>query len=145
MAIQFRRGLFANLDKSKLVAGEPVVALDNDKDYVGIAKGANDVIELATKEALDNKVIANPTGTASDSLTKIAIDGEVYNVEGSGSYEEITYAQYQALTPAQKNDGTVRYVEDYPASVTGATIHYGTTDIGVGATLPTGDIYIVYE
>ena len=49
MAIQLRRGLLANLDKSKLVAGEPVVALDNDKEYVGIAKGANNVIELATK------------------------------------------------------------------------------------------------
>ena len=50
MAIQMRRGQYADLDKSKLVAGEIVVALDNDKDYVGVAKSANNVIELASKK-----------------------------------------------------------------------------------------------
>lgn len=107
-----RRGLIADLDESKLVAGE--IVMSTDTDFVGIAKGPNDVLELAKK-------------------------GDVPGAE------EMTYAEYQALTPAQKNDGTVRYVEDYPSAVTGATIHYGTTDIGVGSSLPTGDIYIVYE
>ena len=50
MAIQIRRGMYADLDKSKLVAGEVVVALDNNKDYVGVAKAPSDVIELATKD-----------------------------------------------------------------------------------------------
>lgn len=50
MAIQMRRGQYADLDKSKLVAGEIVVALDNNKDYVGVAKAPSDVIELATKD-----------------------------------------------------------------------------------------------
>ncbi len=52
MAIQMRRGLKANLDTSRLVAGEIVVA--TDQNYVGIAKAPNDVIELATKEDIEN-------------------------------------------------------------------------------------------
>ena len=54
MAIQMRRGLYANLDKSKLVAGEIVVALDNDRDYVGVAKAPNTVVELATKDDIED-------------------------------------------------------------------------------------------
>lgn len=54
MAIQMRRGQYADLDKSKLVAGEIVVALDNNKDYVAVAKAPSDVIELATKDDIAN-------------------------------------------------------------------------------------------
>lgn len=54
MAIQMRRGLVADLDRSRLVAGEVVVGLDNDKNFVGVAKAPSDVIELATKDDLNN-------------------------------------------------------------------------------------------
>ena len=54
MAIQMRRGNLAYLDKSKLTAGEFVVATDNDKDYVGIAKAPSKVIELATMQDILN-------------------------------------------------------------------------------------------
>lgn len=57
MAIQMRRGLYANLDKSKLVAGEIVVATDNARDYVGVAKAPNNVIDLATQNDLQNVVV----------------------------------------------------------------------------------------
>ena len=57
MAIQMRRGAYANLDKSKLVAGEVVVATDNALDYVGVAKAPNKVIDLATKADLDNVIV----------------------------------------------------------------------------------------
>ena len=53
MAIQMRRGLRANLDTSKLVAGEIVVA--TDEDFVGVAKAPSQVIQLATKEDIDGK------------------------------------------------------------------------------------------
>lgn len=50
MAIQMRRGLIADLDTSKLVAGEIVVGLDANEDNIGVAKGASDVVWLATKD-----------------------------------------------------------------------------------------------
>lgn len=55
MAIQMRRGNLANLDKSKLVAGEIVVA--TDENYVGVAKAPSNVIELATKDDLHNIIV----------------------------------------------------------------------------------------
>lgn len=55
MAIQMRRGLWANLDTSKLVAGEIVCGTDAGTDHVGIAKAPSQLIELATKEDIDGK------------------------------------------------------------------------------------------
>lgn len=57
MAIQMRRGNYANLDKSKLVAGEVVVATDNAHNYVGVAKAPNNVIDLATQDDLQNIIL----------------------------------------------------------------------------------------
>lgn len=54
MAIQLRRGAYADLDKSKLVAGEVVVGLDSGRNYIGVAKAPSDVLQLATQEDLDN-------------------------------------------------------------------------------------------
>jgi len=50
MAIQVRRGNYADLDTSKLVQGEPFVTLDKyDGDYyVGMAIAPNNVVRLAT-------------------------------------------------------------------------------------------------
>ena len=54
MAIQVRRGNYADLDKSKLVQGEPFVTLDKyDGDYyVGMAIAPNNVVRLATWDDL---------------------------------------------------------------------------------------------
>lgn len=54
MAIQVRRGLWANLDTSKLVAGEPVCGTDAGVTHVGIAKAPSDLVELATKDDIAN-------------------------------------------------------------------------------------------
>ena len=54
MAIQMRRGLVADLDKSKLVAGEIVVGLDSNKDYIGVAKAPSNVVQLATQDDVKN-------------------------------------------------------------------------------------------
>lgn len=62
MAIQMRRGLKADLDTSKLVAGEIVVATDQNQDYVGIAKAPSDVVQLATKDMVDNAGIPTVSG-----------------------------------------------------------------------------------
>ena len=68
MAIQMRRGLLADLDKSKLVAGEIVVALDNNKDYIGVAKAPSNVVELASKTYVDDSF--NPTVTGETLILK---------------------------------------------------------------------------
>ena len=116
MAIQMRRGAYANLDKSKLVAGE--IVMSTDTNYVGIAKAPSQVLQLATTDMLElpvastntlggvkvgdnlsidsngrlsatgggggTTVIANPTGTATDDLTKIQIGQTIYDIEGGG-------------------------------------------------------------
>lgn len=171
MAIQMRRGALANLDRSKLVAGEIVVA--TDEDFVGVAKAPSQVIQLATTDMLDlpvasadtlggvkvgnnlsidqngvlsatggggTTVVANPSGTATDDLTKIQIGQTIYDVEGgSGEVVEMTYAEYQALTTEEKNDGTVRYVADYPSSDGGVT--YSTTPHKVGTWIDGRDVW----
>ena len=63
MAIQVRRGAIANLDESKLVAGEWVMGTDNNQDNVGIAKAPSDVIWMATKEDIQNNGSLTVTGT----------------------------------------------------------------------------------
>lgn len=173
MAIQMRRGAYANLDKSKLVAGE--IVMSTDTNYVGIAKAPSQVLQLATTDMLElpvastnilggvkvgdnlsidssgrlsatggggTTVIANPTGTATDDLTKIQIGQTIYGVEGgSGEVIEMTYAQYQALTPQQKMDGTVRYVNDYPSGG-GSLPDYSTIEHKTGQKWIDGkDIY----
>lgn len=130
MAIKMRRGLIADLDRSKLVAGE--IVMSTDTGFVGIAKAPNDVLELAKKDDIPDPVIANPSGTATDDLTKIQIGNTVYGIEGgSGEVVEMTYAQYQALTPQQKMDGTVRYVSDYPSGG-GSLPDYSTNEQRTG-------------
>ena len=54
MAIQVRRGNYADLDTSRLVQGEPFVTLDEyDGDYyVGMAIGPSNVVRLATWDDL---------------------------------------------------------------------------------------------
>ena len=53
MAIQMKRGNLADLDKSRLTAGEIVVA--TDQDYVGVAKAPSRVMQLATFKDLRKK------------------------------------------------------------------------------------------
>lgn len=71
MAIQMRRGAYSDLDKSKLVAGEIVLA--QDTDYVGIAKEPDIVLELAKKDDLDN-VVAGTFNVINGCLTYIEGD-----------------------------------------------------------------------
>jgi len=48
-------------------------------------------------------VVANPSGTATDTLNKVQIDNTIYDIDGSGSanIEEMTKAQYEQITPLQ--------------------------------------------
>ena len=66
--------------------------------------------------------------------------------QGSGSSDDpiiISYADYQALTPAQKADGKVRYVPDYPAEGGGGTLGKAiTAAIDVGG-IEIGDSFAI--
>lgn len=58
MAIQQRRGNYANFDKSRMLAGEPAVVLQNDPSVTDgrafyIAFGPNDVKRVLTEDELD--------------------------------------------------------------------------------------------
>ena len=87
MAIQVRRGNYADLDKSKLVQGEPFVTLDKyDGDYyVGMAIAPNNVVRLATwddltdirttcVEARDDAVEAAENAASSESDAETAAE-----------------------------------------------------------------------
>lgn len=74
MAIQMRRGLAADLDKSKLVAGEIVVTLDSD--YIGVAKAPNNVAQLVTKDMLDNSIPDELSDLSEDSTHRTVTDTE---------------------------------------------------------------------
>lgn len=57
------------------------------------------------------EVEANPSGTATDTLTKLGIDGTIYGIEGSGGVEvvDIDYDDYIVLPSADKHDKTKLY------------------------------------
>ena len=58
------------------------------------------------------EVEANPSGTATDTLTKLGIDGDIFNLAGSGGGTEVIdldYDDYKVLTPEQKADPNKLY------------------------------------
>lgn len=142
MAIQMRRGLKANLDTSRLVAGEMVVATDANEDYVAVAKAPSDVIQLATKDELDGKVDAvSGKGLSTNDYTNAdktivggvtsALASKVDKVTGKGlSTNDYTDSDKtkvgNAVTKSStsgllKNDGTVdtsTYLKTIPTAST---------------------------
>ena len=94
MAIQERRGNYADLDTSKLVQGEPFVTLDQvDGDYyAGIAIGPNNVIRFATWDNLvdirtdceqyrdDAQTAAGDAATSETNSLNSALDSEAWAV-----------------------------------------------------------------
>ena len=65
-------------------------------------------------------VIANPTGTATTDLTKLQVENTIYSIpQGGGgggdlSAQELTYAQWQALTEQEKMAEVEYHITDYP-------------------------------
>lgn len=159
MAIQMRRGALANLDRSKLVAGEIVVA--TDEDYVGVAKAPSQVLQLVTTDMLDlpvasantlggvmvgdnlsidqngvlsatgggggTTVVANPSGTATDDLTKIQIGQTIYDVEGGLP----DYSTTEQNTGQKWIDGKDIYVKTLTSAITNisTTVNHGIENL----------------
>lgn len=85
MAIQHRRGNYADLDTSRLVQGEPFVTLDkvDGEYYVGIAIGPSNVVRLASRDELtDIKVDCEQ---ARDDAQAAAIDAALSETNAGNS------------------------------------------------------------
>lgn len=95
MAIQHRRGNYADLDISKLVQGEPFLTLDNAPDghpFIGIALAPNDVVRLASYDDLtdiktdceqardDAQASATNAATSETNAGNSALDSEAWAV-----------------------------------------------------------------
>lgn len=58
-------------------------------------------------------VEANPSGSATNTLTKLRIDDTIYGISGEGAnVSELTQSQYNALTPAEKTNGSIYMTHD---------------------------------
>lgn len=103
MAIQVRRGNYADLDISRLVQGEPFVTLDETPTggyYVGMAISANNVVRLATfddltdikqdcEDARDEAVTSATNAASSESNSEAWAVGERGGVPVSS--DDVTY------------------------------------------------------
>ena len=133
MALQFRRGNEADLDKSKLLAAEPAYAIDSDKVFIG--DGAGTAFQLAKQSDLDLKA------------NSIDVNTQVAAV-ASGSPKAV-YATLSALQAAYPSGTTGIYVVTadgkwyywYNSAWTaGGT--YQSTGIGDGAISPSKTSFI---
>ena len=94
MAIQHRRGNYADLDTSRLVQGEPFVTLDkvDGEYYVGIAIGPSNVVRLASRDELtdikvdceqardDAQAAADDAALSETNAENSALDSEAWAV-----------------------------------------------------------------
>lgn len=89
---------------------------------------------------------ANPSGTATDTLTSVNIGGTVYDIGGGNTnYQELTQAEYDALTEAEKTNGTLYFITDGEGGGSGSSsgINYSTTEQRTGQKWIDGkDIYV---
>ena len=139
--------------------------MSNGDNHTALSVDTNDIRLLGTGDTWDGThtslkdaiaagggggttVIANPSGTATDDLTKIQIGTTIYDIPGGGSGltpVELTKAQYDALTTEQKNDPTkIYFVTDYNPNGSGdrinstAAINTGGGDVLMSSLYATG-------
>lgn len=117
MAIQVRRGNYADLDISKLVQGEPFVTLDEAPTggyYVGMAIAPNNVVRLATRDELED----------------IKTDCEHARDEAEQSASDAATSETNAAISEQNAATYWGYVEDATSLITPeVTIDYTTGEL----------------
>lgn len=59
-------------------------------------------------------IIPNDGDPATDHLETLTIGGVTYDIPANVEPIVMTYAEYQALTEEERNDGQIRYISDYP-------------------------------
>ena len=85
MAIQMKRGELAYLDKSRLSAGEMVVA--TDEDYIGVAKAPSNVVQLATMKDVKRK--GNIYAVVDGCLTFYSLQKKKYVIFNDGEFDNV--------------------------------------------------------
>ena len=108
------------------------------KDFTeSVTSGSKDLVTSgAVAEALSDYVEPNPQDTASESLTKLKIGDDVFNVGGGNTeYTELTQAQYDALSQAEKENGELYFITDGEG---GGTDISGKTDLTMIAPVEAG-------
>lgn len=133
MAIQHRRGNYADLDISRLVQGEPFVTLDkvDGNYYVGIAIAPNNVVRLASW----------------DDLTTIKVDCEQARDDAQASASSASTSESNAEawavgerggTPVPSTDVTYENNSKYYSEIAGE--YWGYIDDAVDFLRPTVSI-----
>ena len=76
-----------------------------------VVDNSNDIPTLYQgNKQYSHDVVANPTGTATDSLSSLKIDGTVYEIPINAEIVSMDSANYELLTPTQKMNGQVYMV-----------------------------------
>lgn len=102
------------------VAFNNITAADADfSGYLTVSGGINADMNFNSGyyPYVDNMPVvgveANPSSTATDTLTSVNIGGIVYDIDGGNTnYQELTQAEYDALTEAEKTNGTLYFITD---------------------------------
>lgn len=94
------------------------------------------IVDSNGNVVLDGNVSGTAWATKQDKLTagaNIRIDGNVISATGGTVYEELTQAEYDALTPAEKSNGTIYFITDGEGGGGGSSviINPSGTPIGV--------------
>ena len=141
MAIQHRRGNYADLDISKLVQGEPFITLDNAPDghhYVGVAVGPNNVVRLASYDELtDIKQDCEDARDAAQASEAAAALSEG-NAADSAEDSEAWAVGDRSGTPVAPTDPTYENNSKYYAEEAGD--YWGYIDNAVNLVTPQIDI-----
>ena len=110
--------------QDKLVAGtniqiDPVtnrISAINDAEIIDVQVNGQSVLGVDKIARVNvDTVEPNPTSTPTDTLTSVDINGIIYELQGGGgdaNYEELTQAEYDALTPEEKMNGTIYFITD---------------------------------
>ena len=84
-------------------------------DALPASKYTDNILYLITDSFTTDTIITpNPEGEATDTLTKLQIDETIYSLAGGSGAAAIekTQSEYNALTPAQKENGAIYMVQD---------------------------------
>ena len=138
MAIQVRRGNYADLDTSKLVQGEPFVTLDETPTggyFVGMTIAPNNVVRLASYDDLTD--VKTDCEQARDDAQQAASDAATseLNAATSESNSEAWAVGERGGVPVSSGDDTYENNSKYYAGEAGT--YWGYVDAAINLVVPT--------
>ena len=144
-----RRGIFLFTLRCLLKSGQ--IVTNNNRPYVGV----NSAVEGVILES-DNPLTYEDDGTGTDvppydGADAATLEGHtaaefLLKTEAVSLYAPLSHTHAASQITAGKLAGIVNATDNIGLNKQAVrNIYAGTTDIGVGASLPTGVIYLVYE